>query len=318
MPTLGAGLANWNKIDDSRWEHGRVKVADLPRDSPSHEGGVVIHYTSCPPPKGTTSKGTVLLVHGFPQTSYQFRRVITPIANAGHTVIAPDYRGAGASSKPWNGYTKEVMAQDLHTLVHKIGVKEKIHLVGHDIGGMIAHAYTQQFPCSVASLCWGECPLPGTPFYHTMKNSLLLWHFTFHRVPDLPETLIAGREKLYLKHFYDRQAQNPDAISAHDLDVYGNAFAAPGALRAGLNVYRAFEQDGEDNVARVQSSGKSKVRCLSLWGDSSFADEEAAKEMSGQFYEDVQFEQIEGCGHWIAEEKPGEFVENLVRWFERI
>ncbi|EME46812.1 hypothetical protein DOTSEDRAFT_99895, partial [Dothistroma septosporum NZE10] len=273
---------------------------------------VIIHYIICPPPGGTKSKGTVLLVHGFPQTNYQFRRVITPIANAGYTVIVPDYRGAGASSKPWNGYTKEVMAQDLYTLLQKIGVKEKVHLAGHDIGGMIVHSFASQFPDATASIAWGECPLPGTPFYREQKNSLLLWHFTFHSIPDLPELLIAGREKIYLKHFYDRQAQNPDAISAHDLEVYGNAFAAPGSLRAGLNVYRAFEQDADDNVARVGKSGKSKIRCLSLWGGSSFADEKSARAMSQQFYEDVSYEQISGSGHWIAEEKPGEFVEKLV------
>lgn len=93
---------------------------------------------TCPPPDGVDAKGVILLVHGFPQTSYQFRRVITPLADAGYHVIAPDYRGAGSSGKPWVGFTKDVMAKDLHTLVTKhFEIIEKIHLVGHDIGGMI-------------------------------------------------------------------------------------------------------------------------------------------------------------------------------------
>lgn len=134
MPTLGGGIAHWNNIDDSLWEHGRMKVADLPLDSPSHEVGVVIDYIYCPTPEGVHARGTVLLIHGFPQTNYHFRRVITPIAKRGYNVLAPNYRGADGSSKPWNGYGKKKMATDLHTLVEKLGVKGKVHLVGHDIG----------------------------------------------------------------------------------------------------------------------------------------------------------------------------------------
>lgn len=90
---------------------------------------------NCPTPKDVEPKGTVLLIHGFPQTSYQFRRVITPIAKRGYHVLVPNCRGAGGSSKPWNGYTKKEMAGDLHTLVQKLGLmKEKVHVVGHDIG----------------------------------------------------------------------------------------------------------------------------------------------------------------------------------------
>ena len=127
MSTSG-GLTPANRIDDSRWIHGREKVADLPISQPAIEDGVNLHYISCPSPEGTKSKGTVLLIHGFPQTSYQFRRVITPISDAGYHVIAPDYRGAGESSKPADGYTKDIMAQDLHTLLEKLGVERKVHV----------------------------------------------------------------------------------------------------------------------------------------------------------------------------------------------
>ncbi|KAL9634512.1 MAG: hypothetical protein Q9164_004046 [Protoblastenia rupestris] len=102
-------------------------------------------------------KGTNLLIHGFPETSYPFRHEIKPLANTGSLVLAPDYRGAGYSSHPRNGYTKDIMSQDLHQLVtERIGVKGEVYLVGHDIGGMIAHDYVAQFPSSVASIDWGE------------------------------------------------------------------------------------------------------------------------------------------------------------------
>ncbi|KAF2168546.1 hypothetical protein M409DRAFT_36338 [Zasmidium cellare ATCC 36951] len=279
-----------------------MQNADLPLDSPSAEPGIIIDYIYCPTPKDIQAKGTILLIHGFPQTNYQFRRVITPLAKRGYNVIVPNYRGAGASSKPWNGYTKKEMAADLHTLVERLGVKGKVHVVGHDIGGMIAHAYAMQYPNDTASIIWGECPIPGSPSYDKMKNDLVVWHFTFQNIPDLPEALVQGRERIYIKHFFDRLAQNPNAISTYDLDVYTDAYAAAGAMRAGFNVYRTFEQDVVDNRKLLQENGKSSVPCLTLWGGKSFADEATALEMSNYFFEQSRFASIPGAGHYIAKE----------------
>ena len=154
--SLSGGLVSAHKINDSRWGHNMAKI----------EEGVVIHYITCPPPDPKSKKGTILLIHGFPRTSYQYRRVVTPLSDAGYHVIVPDYRGAAESSKPWDGYTKDVMARDLYKVVteHE-GINDKIHVVAYDIGGMIAHAYAVQFADQVASVCWGECPLPGSTFY---------------------------------------------------------------------------------------------------------------------------------------------------------
>ncbi|EMC93494.1 hypothetical protein BAUCODRAFT_243721 [Baudoinia panamericana UAMH 10762] len=277
----------------------------------------MIHYISCPPSDPAKSKGTILLIHGFPQTSYQFRRVITPISDAGYHVVVPDYRGAGESSKPWTGYTKDIMARDLYRLVtDHLSIKDPIHVVGHDIGGMVAHAYAVLFPDSTASVCWGECPLPGSQPYHEVKSTMPFFHFTFHCVPDLPELLVQGKERIYLKHFYDRHGQNPSAISTHDLDVYATAYAMPGSMRGGMNTYRAFEADGEMNNKWVKEKGKCKVRCLNLWGAQSFSDEKTAMTMAEPYYEEVGFEMVTGAGHWIAEERPAEFVEKVLKWVE--
>ncbi|KAK3115674.1 hypothetical protein LTR53_004737 [Teratosphaeriaceae sp. CCFEE 6253] len=316
--SLSGGLTGANKIDDSRWTHHRVQVDEYAITTPAPEPGIALHYISCPPPDPASSRGTILLIHGFPQTAYQFRRVITPLSDAGYHVLAPDYRGAGESSKPYDGYTKDILARDIHRLVteHE-GIKDKIHVVGHDIGGMIAHAYAVLYPESTASVCWGECPLPGTETYREAKNTIMMWHFTFHSVPDLPELLVAGRERIYLKHFFDRLAQNPMAISTHDLEVYAIAYAQPGAMRAGMNVYRAFEADGEMNEKWLKEKGKCKVRCMNLWGSKSFADEAVSRSMSEPHYESVVFDTVEGAGHWIAEERPKEFVEKVVQWVQQ-
>lgn len=143
MPVFSA-----RTINDSRWTTSRANIAG----TRSWCDEVTIHYIDCPAPSGK-SKGTILLIHGFPQTAYQFRHVITPMSDAGYRIIAPDYRGAGHSSHPRDGYTKSIMAADLHTLVvDHLKITEPVHVVGHDIGGMIAHAYAAWFPKDTRSV----------------------------------------------------------------------------------------------------------------------------------------------------------------------
>ena len=103
MPSL-----NPSHIDDQCWQHGNVFIDD--------EQQVRIHYIDCP--ALSTEKGVLLLIHGYPNTSYQWRHVITPFAEAGYRVIAPDYRGAGDSSHPRSGYDKVTVASDMHKLIH--------------------------------------------------------------------------------------------------------------------------------------------------------------------------------------------------------
>ncbi|THZ19223.1 alpha/beta-hydrolase [Aureobasidium pullulans] len=299
--------------DSSRWTSKRQFL----HGKPSTPTEVSINYISCSPPKGTQSKGTILLIHGFPQTSYQFRHVITPLADAGYLVIAPDYRGAGESSRPRDGYDKFTMAADLHTLITShLNIKDKIHVIGHDIGGMVAHAFAAKFPDATASVAWGECPLPGTSIYDQyVKDSAHggLWHFVFHWQLDIPEMLTQGKERQYLKSFYDRLTQHPSAISATDVDHYAELFAQPGAMRAGFDLYRAFHQDSEDNAKLVKQQGKSKVPCCALWGELSFMIE-IAEEQAKDMYEEVTLAKVEGTGHWCAEENPESYVKEVLRW----
>ncbi|KAG8624915.1 hypothetical protein KVT40_006666 [Elsinoe batatas] len=112
----------YDSIEKSRWLTQRINIAG----SPSTPTDVTINYLSCPPPEGTSSKGTILLIHGYPETWYQFRHVITPLSDAGYHVIVPDYRGAGTSSHPRDGYDKVTMATDIHTLLTEhLGIEEK-------------------------------------------------------------------------------------------------------------------------------------------------------------------------------------------------
>lgn len=309
-------MATVKNFDDSRWTTQRAILSGKPC-TPSE---VSLHYISCPPPARNESKGTILLIHGFPQTSYQFRHVITPLADAGYTVIAPDYRGAGQSSHPRAGYEKVQMAKDINTLLKEhIGVTDKVHVVGHDIGGMIAHAYASRYASDTASVAWGECPLPGTAVYDNLVKEQAhggLWHFVFHWQVDLPEALTYGRERMYIKSFYDRLCVNTTAIPPQDVDHYATMFAQPGAMRSGFDLYRAFHQDAEDNQQWLKENGKCKVPSMSLMGGGSFL-ASIAEEQNHEMYENTSAAKVSDSGHWCAEENPPDFVEQVLSWVEK-
>ncbi|KIW84341.1 hypothetical protein Z517_03591 [Fonsecaea pedrosoi CBS 271.37] len=281
------------------------------------------YVESFPSDRQKKTKGTILLVHGFPQTSYQFRHVMAPLAEAGYHVIAPDLLGHGFSSKPIGNinqqdpFTARSLAKDLYQLVTEhIGVKEKIHLVGYDIGGIVTHPYVCQFPESVASVTWGENLLPGSKFYDMYKHTRKMWHFDFHsHNTELAVALVSGKERLYVKYFFDRQMQNQTVFPPEVVDFYAQQYAAPDSLRCAFLVYRAFEADAADNLKWRQEAGKVKVKNMMLSGERSFHADEAV-EMAREFYEDVQIGTVPEAGHYLAEENPKGFVDELLKFIE--
>ncbi|GJE42945.1 alpha/beta fold hydrolase [Methylobacterium soli] len=262
------------------------------------ERGVRLHY-------GVAGAGdrTVMLVHGYPQTAYAWRRVVPLLVQAGLRVVMPDYRGAGGSSKPSGGYDKHTMAGDLHALLYEhLGLTGPVTVAGHDIGMMVAYAFARRFPDRTDGLVVMEAPLPGTAAYErSLGDTKRVWHFHFHRAPDLPELLTAGREQLYLERFYLDLAFDIEAIGAEAVARYVRAFTRPGAMRAGFELYRAFPADAERNRADLEREGKLPMPVLAVAG----AHSTFARSMDGMMREvaqDVTFQVIEQANHWIPEE----------------
>jgi pimeloyl-ACP methyl ester carboxylesterase len=147
---------------------------------------------------------TVLLIHGAPQTGQAWRKVVPTLVAAGYQVVVPDNRGAGASTKPRDGYDKWTMAGDLHDLVHnELGIDGPISIVGHDLGSMVGFAYALRYRDDVVSLTTMEAPLPGTDYYEQHKVAKSAWHFDFHANPDIAVYLTHGRERWYITRFFD-------------------------------------------------------------------------------------------------------------------
>jgi pimeloyl-ACP methyl ester carboxylesterase len=252
----------------------------------------------------------VVLLHGWPETWYQWRKIIPALAER-YTVIAPDMRGLGDSSKPATGYDKRTVADDIYKLVRQLGF-ERIFLVGHDWGGPVAYAYACAHPTDVRRLVILDVPIPGAGLEQIPQASRRggLWHISFHGVRDLPEALIAGRERTYLSWFY-RTAYNPAAISEEDIDEYVRCYSAPGGLRAGFEYYRAIWDDVDHN--KENAKAKLKMPVLALGGKYSFGKRTLSSMQA--LAEDVRGGEIDRCGHWVSEEQPEYLVEQLLAFF---
>jgi hypothetical protein len=101
--------------------------------------------------------------------------------------------------------------------------------------------------------------MADTEVFDRLRSDPRVWHFAFHGARDVAEMLVAGREREYLRFFFDARSADPSAI---DLDVYASAYEAPGAMRAGFEVYRAFDTDARDNRDALACNGKLTVPVL--------------------------------------------------------
>ena len=285
--------------DNVSWAHG---MADVTAD-------LRLHYVHA-------GKGerTIVLLHGFPQTWWEWNRVIPRLAGEGFRVVAPDYRGAGESGRPWGGYDKCTMAGDIHRLLREhLHIEGQIILAGHDIGLMVAYAYAQAYRNEVSHLVIMDAPLPGTAVFDRLKFNPRLWHFAFNNARDVAEMLVAGRERQYLQTFFFARSFDPSAI---DLETYVSAYSAPGAMRAGFELYRAFERDAEDNRDALRRNGKLEIPVLAIGGAISNSGP-LLEEMMLEVASNVRSLRIPGTAHWLAEEDPNalsaallEFVRN--------
>ena len=215
--------------------------------------GIQLHYVM-------GGKGDpVVLLHGWPETWYSWHRVMPDLAK-NYTVIAPDLRGLGDSSKPPTGYDGKTVAEDIHQLVGKLGFKT-IFLVGHDIGTQVAYSYAAAHPTEVKKLAVMELTIPG----FVPAGRMPLWWVVFHQTPDVPEALVQGKEMLYLSWFYHNLANNPAAITQEDINEYVSHYSAPGGMHAGFEHYRAFPQDAIQN--QNYSKTKLTMPLLALGGE---------------------------------------------------
>lgn len=274
------------------------------RDQLANVNGVKLHYL-------VAGKGDpVILLHGYAQNSHMWRPLMVELAKT-HTVIAPDLRGFGQSSKPLTGYDKKTMAQDIHALATSLSLRRVI-IVGHDIGLMVAYAYAAQYPNEVERIALMDAFLPGVGDWKTVWLLRDLWHFHFYG--ETPLKLVAGRERIYFEHFWNDFAADPKhSVSEADRRFYTRSYAQPGAMRAGFEVFRSFEQDAKDFALFAET--KLTMPMLVLTGEK--ASGEFLIEQARLVDTNVKGVVIKGKGHWLMDEAPHEVIPQLVAFINK-
>lgn len=254
----------------------------------------------------------VVMLHGWPQTWFMWRDVI-PLLAPHYTLIAPDMRGLGDSSRPTDGYDKMTVARDIAELMTQLG-HDQFRVVAHDWGGPVAFALAAQFPERVIAMAIFDAPVlgDGGPIEHHSR-----WHFGFHALPGLAEALTEGREDIYLRFFYRFGGAHPEAISEEAQAEYVRAYSQPGAMTAGFNYYRQVPQDIADTTAFRAAGRMLDMPILVYGGDPQTRGRGlTALESWQRVARNARGGIATNSGHWIPEERPDFVADEVSRFFQ--
>ncbi|QLG70970.1 hypothetical protein HG535_0C00110 [Zygotorulaspora mrakii] len=269
-----------------------------------------IHFVTA----GNVKNQALILIAGFPESWYAWRKVI-PFLSKSYWVIAPDLPGQGDSDKPAIGYDTQTLAVTLHGLLEGLGLS-RYFMAAHDVGAWVAFPYAIMFKEEVERIALLDAGIPGVTLPSQLPtnpdHAWRTWHFMFHGIPDLPESLLEGKERIYLEWFLLRKAANPLVFTVADIDMYVKNFTRPGALRAGLAYYRSSAKSADQNQTLLKS-GSLQVPILAISSDQGSIPDMAAPLRT--FASHVEGATIKECGHYIPEEQPGALARELSNFF---
>lgn len=262
--------------------------------------GIRIHYA-------TAGQGeALLLLHGWPFTWYTWRLVLPALAQH-YTVIMPDLRGIGQTSRPATGYDSRTRAADAAGLLHHLGF-EQAYVMGHDLGVEVAFMTALAYPQLVRKLVLSEAIVGGLPGAEAFLQQAPWW-FSFHAVPDLPEQVVVGHEERYLNWFYQHSTYQQRGIAADARAEYVAAYTGTEALRGGFMHYRAFPQNREQ-VAQALAQGQglacpTMAVCGNVVGDVLF-------NQLRSLTDSLETHLVPECGHVVQEEQPAHLLRLLL------
>ena len=271
------------------------------------------HTTTIQSPEGAEifvrsggSGPVVVLVHGYAENSDSWAPLAADLMRD-HTVVVPDLRGIGRSSRPPSGYDKKTQAKDMRAVVTALGY-DRTAVVAHDIGNMVAYAYAATYPDKVERLVVMDAPIPGIEPWTDILQNPGVWHFNFHG-PDA-ERLVAGRERIYFDRIWNDFTGDPSKPDEATREFFTRTYAQPGGMSAGFAHFAAFSQDAKDN--EIFQRVKLSMPVLAVGGEKSFGPLQAV--IMRHVATNVQEAVVAGSGHWLMEERPAETVA-LIRGF---
>ncbi len=290
--------------------HLLESAAELPVETVCFQNGSVFLYAMT---VGPNDGPLVILLHGFPEFWYGWRKQIEPLANAGFRVIVPDQRGYNLSGKPSGvaSYAIPELVSDVIAIADQLGQK-KICLAGHDWGAAVAWSAALLHPERIAKLVVLNVPHPSVMrryVFTRLRQMLRSWYMFFFQVPWLPEAVLsAGNFDMATRALL--RSSRPGTFSANDLAQYRTAWSQPDALTGMIHWYRAAFRHHikfPDRTVRVPTR--------ILWGErDQFLLAEMARE-SLRYCTNAELYTFADATHWLQHEEPAVVCDHLIRFF---
>lgn len=247
----------------------------------------------------------LVLLHGWPQTSRAWARVMPDLAR-NHTVVVPDLRGTGDSDRPEGGYAKTNQADDIRGILTTLNLTGPVAVAGHDIGSMVAFAWAAAHPEDISHLILIDSLLPGLGLEEAMNVAEGgMWHFGFFMTRDIPEMLFDCHELEFFTATFTAMS-NPGTFSDHDLAAYARAYTGRERLRGGFEHYRTLLDDGRENRALL-AERQLPMPVLAVGSTRSGT---ATAQALAPHADDVQGA-VAPTGHFVAEEDPDWFTKTV-------
>ena len=257
----------------------------------------------------------VILLHGFPQFSYEYRHLVPALAQAGYRAVAPDMRGYGETSRPAriDDYALQTLGDDVAALVDALG-EPTAHVVGHGWGGIVAAEAALSHADKVGRLILVNGPPAitlGRALHHSWRQRILSFSVLFYRVPRLPElwlTALHGRTMNLLL--------SDGAFSAEDLAVYRDAICQPRAAWAGLAYFRSIAHTIKDDSNRLRGK-RITSPSLILWGERDRTlRRDLALRLDKQFTNPPRKVFFPDVGRWVIEARADEVARIAIGFFD--
>lgn len=265
---------------------------------------------------GPTDGEVVILLHGFPECWSTWRHQIPALSEAGYRVFVPNMRGYGQSSKPSDvsDYHVDELIKDIDAIRRYAGV-ERVHLVGHDWGAMVAWWYALNKPEQLASLSILNVPHP-TVFLGTLRKSpmqmLKSWYVFYFQIPYLPELTLPINNFFFFRDILKRTS-NKGSYDEEDFRELQKHWRTPGAMRAMINYYRAALR----SQPKSSNGDQIKTPTQILWGEHDLALTLEMARASEAYLENGTLTTYPDATHWLAHDKPEEISERLISHFRR-
>lgn len=256
-------------------------------------------------------KETIILLHGWPQTSYVWRKVLPSLSN-NYKVIAVDLPGLG-NSETITDYSTENVSDILHQFFVQKNI-QKVHLVGHDLGTWVALTYAIKYENSLSTLTLVDAGIPGlmNPNVFQPENANKIWQFYFHGISDLPELLVKGKEKEYFNWYFSTKSTIKEAISKSDEKVYLKAYMPKEKMKAGFDYYRAYQENATYNSSTISTIS---IPILAIGGEKALA-ENVGKAVQ-PYAKSIEIISLPNSGHYVPEEQPKLFVDTLLQFLHQ-